>query len=131
MNVFSQPGALTALKEGVRSGRFLIEGIEALKWALEADIKIDCVFIASSVKIYDNIPGNLKCFIVSDGIIKNITDTNYLIPVVAVGSLKENKPAGDFVVVLDNVVDYGNIGTIVRTCKALGVDSVLSSKKGY
>jgi TrmH family RNA methyltransferase len=121
--------SLSSLKGRLESRKFLIEGTEALKWALEANIKVDCVFIASSVKKIDDTFKHLTCYTVTDGILKKITDTNYLIPVVAVGNIKGNNPAGDFVVVLDNVIDYGNIGTIIRTCNALGVDSVLSTKK--
>ena len=39
-------------------------------------------------------------------------------------SIKETK-LGEFIVVLDGLSDVGNIGAIIRTCYALGVDSVV------
>ena len=48
---------------------------------------------------------------------------------VAVGSPKRSTGRSDFQVVLDDLNDFGNIGTIVRTCHAFGIDSIISTTK--
>ena len=37
----------------------------------------------------------------------------------------------NFVVVLDDVKDYGNIGTIIRTCHAFGIREVVSTSREF
>ena len=72
---------------------------------------------------------NIPIFLTSEGVLKKITDTSYLIPVVGVAALPPvHELNDDFAVVLDNVVDFGNIGTIVRTAAAFGV-KILSPPK--
>jgi TrmH family RNA methyltransferase len=68
---------------------------------------------------------------VSDGILKKISDTSYLVPLLAVAhiptELSEPETMGDFVVVLDRVQDHGNIGTIIRTASAFGIRDIVST----
>lgn len=120
---------LNSLKGRMDSGKFLIEGFEAVEWSLDAGIKIDFVLVSRQTKEFDNKYANLNIFTVSDGLLKKVTDTNYLIPVVAVGNIAEQSDSTDFLVVLDNLKDFGNIGTIIRTCHAFGIDTVMSTRK--
>ena len=68
---------------------------------------------------------NIAWFAVSEGILKKVTGTRYVVPVV--GVMQPHKPlhnVKDFVVVLDNLQDHGNIGTIIRTASAFNISSV-------
>ena len=121
--------SLNSIKGRMATGKFLIEGVEAIGWALDAEINIDFVLIAKQVKKIDHKLTNLDIYSVSDGLLKKVTDTSYVIPVVAVGNIKDNPQNTDFILVLDNLQDYGNIGTIIRTCHAFGVNTVLSTKQ--
>jgi TrmH family RNA methyltransferase len=63
---------------------------------------------------------------VSDGVAKKISDTSYLIPILAVAQTKSSVvvDAGRLVLVLDDVRDLGNIGSLVRTARGFGVKDI-------
>ncbi len=79
-----------------------------------------------------------SCIIVSDRIFKNISDTVTPQGIMAIVrqheySLREIiesdlKKAGRLFVVLENLQDPGNLGTIVRTSEGAGVDAIIMSK---
>jgi RNA methyltransferase, TrmH family len=121
--------SLNSLKGRMDSGKFLIEGFEAIEWSMNSGIKIDFILIAKQMKEIDNKYKSIDIYYVTDGLLKKVTDTNYLIPVVAVGNITNQFNPTDFLVVLDKLKDFGNIGTIIRTCHAFGINTVVSTKK--
>jgi RNA methyltransferase, TrmH family len=118
---------LNSQKGREQLGKFLAEGFEAVEWALKAGKRIDFILLSKNADIERY--SSLQKYFVSDGLLKKVTDTNYLIPVVAVGNINSDFRLKDFVVVLDDLNDFGNIGTIVRTCHAFGIDTMLSTNK--
>lgn len=123
--------SLTSLKHRQETGKFLIEGFEAIEWALQAGIEIEFILVSNQIKTLPESCHQLKSYAVTDGLLKKVTDTHYLISCVAVGCRKGQTEETDFLVVLDDLQDYGNIGTIVRTCQAFGVRTVISSKRDF
>ncbi len=121
--------SLNYTKESIKNKKFLIEGEEALNWAINSNIKIDYIFISKNEQNLIKKYSDFNVFTLTEGLLKKITETNYLIPIVAVGNIKENKGNKDFLVVLDNLQDFGNIGTIVRTCSAFGINEIISTKR--
>src|SRR5947209_1450574 len=108
---------LTAASARARLHKCLLEGSESIAWALEAQLPIEHVFYSTTHE-QDPILSQLRqhhipCYSVSDGILKKISDTSYLVPFLAVAhiphELTEPDTMGDFVVVLDRVQDHGNI----------------------
>jgi len=101
--------------------KFLLYGLEQIEWAMQAGLSILHVFGEKDLS-HCSIPV-LK---VSAGILKKISGTNYLVPYVGIASVPEaafNKR--DFIVVLDDIQDYGNLGTIIRTAHGLFVDTFM------
>ena len=75
-------------------------------------------------------PSDIDIFQLSEGLLKKVTGTNYVISDGRRRPPKKSRPAGlIFQVVLDDLNDFGNIGTIVRTCHAFGIDSIISTTK--
>jgi TrmH family RNA methyltransferase len=126
---------LTSASARARLHKCLLEGSESIAWALEAQRPIEHVFYSSSHE-HEPVLSQLRqhhipCYIVSDGILKKISDTSYLVPFLAVAriphELNNLETMGDFVVVLDRVQDHGNIGTIIRTASAFGIRDIVST----
>ena len=122
---------------GTRKGRkehrrVLLEGAQIIDWALAHGLEVEYILAVSGVdpallERYSS--KNIEMFLVSEGIQKKVTNTRYLIPVVGVGGLPDNTTPvqDDFVLVLDDVKDFGNLGTIVRTGTAFGVQQLLNT----
>jgi RNA methyltransferase, TrmH family len=116
------------------SGLVLLEGIESVNWAIGGGLEIEYLFVEEkSTGLLSKLsaPVTSTC-LASSGILKKITETSYLVPIVGVGRHQLNfSKAPDFVIVLDNVKDLGNIGTIVRTGNAFGISTYLASNGDF
>jgi TrmH family RNA methyltransferase len=97
---------------------------------------IEHVFVASGQSdypVYRLIEAkHIPCYVISEGILKKISDTSYLIPLLGVARLPAQsetttRTKGELVVVLDRVLDHGNIGTIIRTASAFGIHDLVST----
>jgi RNA methyltransferase, TrmH family len=125
--------SLSSLKGRKLLNKILLEGEEILLWAIKYNVKID--FIITSLDNIKNITDILKypvqAFKTTEGLMKKITDTRYLIPVIGVGKSEVINKVNDFILVLDNVKDFGNIGTIIRTANAFGIKKVVSTNNDF
>lgn len=118
-----------------RTRKCLLEGEEILKWALAANVPIEQVFFHAKIGEHPLLTrllaAQIPCYAVTDGILKKISETTYLIPFLGVGNiahiLSKPTPLQDFVVLLDDVRDYGNLGTILRTARAFGIRDILTT----
>ncbi len=123
--------SLNSLKVRIEKDKFLIEGKEAIEWAIDSDIAIDYILVSNKqchlVEKYQT----YDVYQVSEGLLKKATDTNYVIPIIAVGNRKKEIVNTDFCIVLDNLNDFGNIGTIIRTSHAFGIQTLISTKSDF
>ncbi|MGD8457301.1 MAG: TrmH family RNA methyltransferase [Anaerolineales bacterium] len=114
--------------------KMLLEGELIVDWALDNQISVNFILIVEGTDpapIAKYTSQGIEVFQISAGIQKKVTGRNYLIPIVGVGNYPVDKTPENknFVLVLDNVKDFGNIGTIIRTCSAFGITHVLSTSK--
>ncbi len=109
-------------------GKFLIKSVEAINWANEAGVKLDFILSADS-DIVPRFPGSPPAYILSEGLMKKVTGTKYLIPAIAIANIKKIDCEDDFLIVLDNLQDFGNIGTIIRTAHAFGIKTIYNTRK--
>ncbi len=118
-----------------RQHKCLLEGVESLQWALETDMEIDYVLYSTAheqhalnTQLREH---HIPCYTVTEGVLKKISDTSYVVPYFGVAHIPEaantSYTMGDFVVVLDRVQDHGNIGTIIRTASAFGISDIVST----
>lgn len=123
--------SLNTQKGRIEKEKCLIEGLEAIDWAIESGIKIDFILVSNKLKDLDKKYFSLNVYKTSEGLLKKVTDTKYVVPIVAVGNTKTNSSNIDFCIVLDNLNDFGNIGTIVRTSHAFGINDIVSTKSDF
>ncbi len=123
---------LATSKGRLENNALLLEGVEHIQWALQAKLEIEVVFVHDKIKehalLKDLEAAAVPYFFMTEGILKKVTDTNYLVPFVGVAKCPviDSGPQ-EFTLVLDNLVDYGNIGTIVRSALAFGIKNVMST----
>jgi TrmH family RNA methyltransferase len=107
--------------------KILIEGQEAIDWAIENRMKVETIFFHSGIDkaiIQKYADFGVTMIQASEGILKKISDTNYLTPLLGVGLIDWEFKDEDFTVLMDDVRDFGNIGAIIRTCRAFGIESI-------
>lgn len=111
-----------------RKGKFLLEGFKAIKEAYECGIEIERVFVEKNhLQEYNFI----KDLIIetTEPVLKKLASTESAPNAVAVGIqkiydkniLKSCKK----VILLENIKDLGNLGTIIRSCTAFGAEALV------
>lgn len=127
--------ALNSRKGRARHHRMLLEGARSLDWAIQHGIQIEYLLVAADAENAGKYAAQgIEVYRVSEGIQKKVTGTRYLVPLVGVGVMppqEAGREQQDFVVVLDDIQDFGNLGTIVRTCQAFGVHRFISPSPDF
>ncbi len=127
--------ALTSAGGRARLRKVQLEGEESIRWALAAGLTVEHVFVSAGTRQGEFLAmlasRGIPCYAVSDGILKKISETSYLVPLIGIARLPcgpaGKEPAGEFILVLDRVQDHGNLGTIVRTASAFGIRHLVST----
>jgi TrmH family RNA methyltransferase len=102
------------------SHKFLVEGEHLVKEAYETGL-LDELYITDDVSVDFDIP----TFTVSDTVLKYISDLDTPQKMIGVCSFKMIGKIGNHVLVLDGIQDPGNLGTIIRSSVAFGVDTII------
>ena len=111
-----------------KENKFLLEGFKSIDEAYQAGLNIDYAFVLSDkVTQYRFLSG--KIFPTTEAVLKKISTTDSAPDAVAVAVKKiYNKDVlnnAKKVVLLENIKDLGNLGTILRTSTAFGADAVV------
>ena len=117
----------------IKSAQYIAEGLRAVGDAIANGADVECVLVCEgsdfsldfgSLKVYELkacLFDELKLTVNSQGILAVI---NYAL----LGASEINYNDVQTVVYLDTVTDPGNMGTIIRSCDALGADAIILSK---
>ncbi|MDH7487619.1 MAG: RNA methyltransferase [Anaerolineae bacterium] len=127
--------ALRQRRQRAREGRFLIEGVRLLEEAMRAGCIPALLFFqpeqaedprAQALLARARAAGT-PCYAVSEPVLRSLSETVTPQPLVAVvPQPRPQLPAlASLVLVVDRLRDPGNLGTILRTAAAAGVDAVL------
>lgn len=111
-----------------RKGKFLLEGYKAIKEAYDCGIKLEKIFVnKNKISEYDF----AKDIIIetNEAVLKKLATTESAPEAIAVGFqkvydkniLKSVKKA----VLLENIKDLGNLGTIIRSSVAFGAEAIV------
>ncbi|MEM1333396.1 MAG: RNA methyltransferase [Actinomycetota bacterium] len=109
------------------SGRFVVEGPVLVAEAVRAGFRIDRQFVPTSAAPID---GAGDVVWVADDVLGRLGSTQQPQPPIAIVGIPERDASSlltdaALVVVLDQMSDPGNLGTIIRSAEAAGVDSVV------
>lgn len=107
---------------------FLLEGFKAIAEAYYCEVKIEKVFVLKEkAEKYDFIKN--KIILTTEAVLKKISTTDTAPDAVAVAKQKtftlNDIKSAKRVVLLENIKDLGNLGTILRTAKAFSQDAVI------
>src|SRR5699024_1353611 len=108
-----------------QSGMFLIEGFHLVEEAYNSNWEIAEIIVEDGLD-YSGWNDHFVAVSVSRKVLQHITRTETPQGIAAVVKVKEpNEIAGDTVLLIDSIQDPGNLGTIIRTADAAGVDMVM------
>ncbi len=120
--------------------QFIVEGIKLVAEAIEEKSNIDSVVVCEDCVNKGSIEKKLlyeiakfNCVYVTEKIFDTLTDVSNPQGILAVIN-KENDNnkidyTQDFIVALDGIQDPGNLGTILRTVDAAGLNQIILSKE--
>ncbi|WP_074600829.1 TrmH family RNA methyltransferase [Sediminibacillus halophilus] len=111
-------------KERVKTNTFIVEGYHMVEEASKSDWHVKEFILADGAVIPDWLE-NQEAIIVTDHILKSITDTKTPQGIAAVVEVKQpEEQKFEKLLLIDNVQDPGNLGTMVRTADAAGFDGI-------
>ncbi len=122
------------------SGKYIVEGIKLIKEAIDEKAEIDTIVVCDNCvksgeinqKILYEI-AKYNCVYVDEKVFNNITDVQNPQGLLAVIDKKNTDKNINYeenlIVVLDDIQDPGNLGTILRTIDSVGLSQVIISKK--
>lgn len=110
------------------TGLFLLEGFKPVEEAIENGIDIVRIFL-NDIDGLKNIPSSVEIVKTNDAVLKKISTTDSAPSVVAVAKQKNVSDiwikTAKKIVLFEGVKDAGNLGTILRTASAFGMDGVI------
>jgi RNA methyltransferase, TrmH family len=127
--------ALEKPRERTRQNLFVIEGIKELSFAIEGGYKIESVFfcpeIIGSKELQTTIKHDQLLIPVQQNVFSKIAYRESTGGVIAVGEQKQHRletiklSSSPLILVLEGVEKPGNLGAVLRTADAAGIDAVI------
>jgi RNA methyltransferase, TrmH family len=121
---------LLTKKERDKSKTFIIEGFHLVEEALKNKVEIETIILGETVDLPPSLDyGSVPVVKVSEEIVRSLADTETTQGVFAVCQQPSSaNPEGKTFLLIDSVQDPGNLGTMIRTADAAGVDAVIVGK---
>ena len=104
---------------------FLVEGAKMVGEALDSGLDVQALLLRDGYEPPFPLPGCVPSYILSGNAFSSVSDTRTPQGIAAVLSRRVLPLSGNRFVALDNVQDPGNVGTIIRTADAAGLDGVI------
>jgi TrmH family RNA methyltransferase len=124
---FKQWKKLLTKKERDKTGYFLVEGFHLVEEAIKANVALE-IIVCEGTEIPQRLDyGSISITNVSADLFRDLSDTETPQGVLAIcaAQRKETEPQGKQFLLIDAVQDPGNLGTMIRTADAAGIDAVI------
>ncbi|WP_100613377.1 TrmH family RNA methyltransferase [Confluentibacter citreus] len=110
-------------------GFFVVEGIKTIRELLSSNIQLYTLFTTESFKNDANTDGYWDEILISEADLKRISFLTTPNKALAIFKIPTSKPidTNELIVVLDDIRDPGNLGTIIRLCDWFGVKDLVCS----
>lgn len=135
-NLFKNTKKLKERKNRNKSSQYIIEGFRLVQEAFKANVDIEYLIVTKdgSEKIdkflSNHINENMKIYEISDNLFKELISTENPQGILAVTNMNvmPMQANGNFYLLCDKLQDPGNLGTIIRTAHAAGVQGIILTK---
>lgn len=127
-NLVKETTKLQQKKYRTESGKFLLEGYKAIKEAYDYGIKLEHIFVNKKNVSEYQFASNI-IIETNEDVLNKLSTTESAPNAVAIG-IQKIYSKEDFkqlkkVVLLENIKDAGNLGTIIRSSTAFGADGIV------
>ena len=121
--------SLSLKKNRVKAQLFIAEGEKIVNELLNSNFEIEHIYATKQFSGINRCQKSAITLITNDELLRisNLTSPNNVLAIVKF-SQKESEKSGGIKLVLDNVNDPGNLGTIIRMCDWFGVTQIICSK---
>lgn len=135
-NLYKETKKLKDKRGRNKSSKYIIEGFRLVEEAFKAALPIEYIFVTKEAEDkVDEYLGkynldNVKLYGLKEILLNDLCSTEKPQGIVAVVKMNNAKLnlQGNFYLLCDKLQDPGNLGTIIRTAHAAGVDGIILSK---
>lgn len=107
------------------NGKFIIEGKHLVEEAIKNNLVEEILLLEGNNEKYD-----VKTNYVNEKVMKYITELDNPFKIIGICHKKNDKIQGNHILILDDIQDPGNLGTIIRSAVAFNIDTIILSKTG-
>lgn len=112
------------LQRKYRKENFLLEGIKCIEEAIEYGLEIEHLFVLEGSAEFSDFKNRIET---TEAVLSKISSTDSAPKAVAVAKKPAKKWSDEYkkVVLLEDIKDAGNLGTILRTACAFNIDAIV------
>lgn len=133
--LFKYTKKLKERKHRVKENKYIIEGFRLVQEAFKAKCNIEYIIVneVGKGKLEEYLSqyiDNVKIYEMRNELFFQLTSTENTQGIIAVSNINNSisNISGDFYLLCDKVQDPGNLGTIIRTAHAAGVNAIILTK---
>ncbi|MGG3625950.1 RNA methyltransferase [Bacillus gobiensis] len=116
-------------KERDRTNTFLVEGFHLVEEALKSEGAVKELILTDQTNLPKDLNPQINCYVVSEDAFLAISETETPQQIAGVCQMQRSPEVkGEKWLLVDAVQDPGNLGTIIRTADAAGIDGVILGK---
>lgn len=123
--------ALQQKKFRQESGLFVAEGVKTVEELVGSDFNVIEVYSTENLDFFESVDANLIHTIKNKELerISGLKSPNKVLAIAEIPNIEHVIASESLVLLLDGIKDPGNLGTIIRTAKWFGIDTIFCSEE--